>query len=171
REKGKTFADYANGNKDSGLEGFALFEQIIKENGFKNYEEFTRVNAKIAWAFILLQGEQGIENFAYWKDSLKNEGEKMYQQSFSELDNAINDPSTPEETKQQLKETKAQLKEQRTKSYQHIEQRWENDKKWASWVIEKLKYITSEDDLKIVKKYQKHLQEVYTDIKLPSLML
>jgi RNA processing factor Prp31 len=168
REAGPDFLKYTNGGADNGMAGFNAFEQIVKEGGFKDYADFVRTNAKIAWAFIIVQGQSGIEDFGNFKNKMKNQGDEVYQQSFAELDKMLNDPDVPAETKEQLRKTKEQLEQQRKDSYEKIENQWENDKKWAEWTVDKIKNLTSEEDMKVIKKYRKELTEVYAGVELPS---
>ncbi|GAB4335532.1 MAG: hypothetical protein OHK0038_13270 [Flammeovirgaceae bacterium] len=169
REAGPDFLKYANGGADNGMAGFNAFEKIVKEGGFKDYPDFVRTNAKIAWAFIIVQGQSGIEDFSNFKDKMKNQGEEIYQQSFAELDKMLNDPDVPVETKEQLRKTKEQLEQQRKESYEKIDNQWENDKVWADWVVDKIKNLTSDEDMAIIKKYRKELMEVYAGVQLPSI--
>lgn len=127
-------------------DGFNVINDIIKKNGFKDYFEFVRVNAKIAWAFNLASGEIGMNSF----QNLKNEG-------IQSIDEQLNDPNVPNEVKEELKKTKAKIQED-----------WENNKKWADVSLSLVRKLTNENDIKIIKKYYKELQEAYVGITLPN---
>lgn len=127
-------------------DGFNVINDIVQKNGFKDYFEFVRVNAKIAWAFNLASGEIGMSSF----QNLKNEG-------IQSIDEQLNDPNVPNEVKEELKKTKAKILEN-----------WENNKKWADVTLSLVRKLTNENDIRIIKKYYKELQEAYVGITLPN---
>lgn len=115
---------------------------MIKEAGFKDYFEFVKVNAKIAWAWNVSQGELEIERFKGMTDN-----------GVKQMDEAIANPDVPEETKAELR-----------KARQEILDNWAHNKSmrifpWALFVL-----FTNRHDLEIIKRHQKELMEAYTGI-------
>jgi hypothetical protein len=122
-------------------------ESIVTEEGFTNLHQFIIVNAKIAWAWNVSQGEIGMARFR----SLQDDSQKM-------LTNAINDPNTPPEVKQELE-----------KALKENQENWEKNKKYADFTLNLVKPLTNSHDLAIIQKYQKELMEAYTGIEYSQL--
>ncbi|MCB1178687.1 MAG: hypothetical protein KDK36_13965, partial [Leptospiraceae bacterium] len=87
--------------------------EVIESNGFKDFPDFLRINAKIAWAWNISQGDLALENFQGLTDS-----------SIEQLDKAINDPEIPEEIKEELRESKKEILEN-----------WKKNKKYAKMTM------------------------------------
>ncbi len=126
----------------TGIELYNEIDSVIKEAGFKDYFEFVKVNAKVAWAWNVSQGELGILRFQMMKDS-----------GLQQMDEAINNPDIPEETKTELRKAK-----------QEIIDTWAHNKKYADISMSIVKPLTNQHDLEIIKRHQKELMEAYTGI-------
>ena len=126
----------------TGIELYNEIDAVIKEAGFKDYFEFVKVNAKIAWAWNVSQGELGIQKFQMMKDS-----------GLQQMDDAIANPEVPEETKAELR-----------KARQEIIDNWAHNKKYADISMSIVKPLTNEHDLEIIKRHQKELMEAYIGI-------
>lgn len=126
----------------TGIELYNEIDSVIKEAGFKDYFEFVKVNAKVAWAWNVSQGELGILRFQMMKDS-----------GLQQMDEAINNPDIPEETKTKLRKAK-----------QEIINNWAHNKKYADISMSIVKPLTNQHDLEIIKRHQKELMEAYTGI-------
>lgn len=124
----------------TGIELYNEIDSVIKEAGFKDYFEFVKVNAKIAWAWNVSQGDLGIKKFQTMKDS-----------GLQQMEEAIANPDVPEETKAELRKAK-----------QEILDSWEHNKKYADIAMNIVKPLTNEYDLEIIKRHQKELMEAYT---------
>ncbi|MCB1159623.1 MAG: hypothetical protein H7A25_06850 [Leptospiraceae bacterium] len=132
---------------ESGTELFKEIETAIKEGGFKSFADYVRVNAKIAWAWNVSQGEIGMLRF----DKLQKDSEKQ-------LIEAIHNPDVPQETKEELK-----------KSLKQLQDSYKNNKKYADIAMKFVRPLTNDKDLAIIKKYQKELMEAYTGIPIQQL--
>ncbi|TGN17193.1 hypothetical protein [Leptospira idonii] len=137
----------AEKNDPTGLAMFAEIESVIQQAGFKDYAEFVKVNAKVAWAWNVSQGELGIQKFKTMKD-----------QGLIDLEEALNNPNVPEETKIELRKTK-----------DRIINDWAANKKYADIAMKIVKPLTNEHDLEIIKRNQKELMEAYTGISQAKL--
>ena len=126
----------------TGIELYNEIDGVIKEAGFKDYFEFVKVNAKIAWAWNVSQGELGIERFKGMTDN-----------GVKQMDEAIANPDVPEETKAELR-----------KARQEILDNWAHNKKYADISMSIVRPLTNRHDLEIIKRHQKELMEAYTGI-------
>ncbi|TGN09845.1 hypothetical protein EHS11_12285 [Leptospira ilyithenensis] len=126
----------------TGLELFNQIESIIKDAGFKDYAEFVKVNAKVAWAWNVSQGELGIQKFQNMKDD-----------GLKQIEDTLADPSVPEEAKIELRKAK-----------QKITDDWSHNKKYADISMSIVRPLTNSHDLEIIKRNQKEIMEAYTGI-------
>ena len=122
-------------------------ETVVTEEGFTNLPQFIVINAKIAWAWNVSQGEIGMSRF----QSLQENSQKM-------LTDAINDPNTPPEVKQELEKVLIEHQEN-----------WKKNKKYADFTLNLVKPLTNSHDLEIIKKYQKELMEAYTGMEYSTI--
>jgi len=126
----------------TGIELYNEIDGVIKEAGFKDYSEFVKVNAKVAWAWNVSQGEMGIAKFQGMTDN-----------GVKQMDEAIANPDVPEETKAELRKAK-----------QEILNNWAHNKKYADISMSIVRPLTNQYDLEIIKRHQKELMEAYTGI-------
>lgn len=126
----------------TGIELYNEIDGVIKEAGFKDYFEFVKVNAKIAWAWNVSQGELGIARFQMMKDS-----------GLQQMDEAIANPDVPEASKAELRKAK-----------QEILDNWAHNKKYADISMSIVRPLTNRHDLEIIKRHQKELMEAYTGL-------
>lgn len=134
----------ANGDVTKQLDGFNNIENTIQAAGFKDYPEFVVVNARIAWAFNVTEGIFAVGDF----ESMKNNG-------LFTIDSLLQDPAIPEETKVELR-----------KGREKIVSQWNNDKKWADFTLDKIKKLTSDADMEVIRRHRRQLLEVYSGVKL-----
>lgn len=130
------------GSEATGIELYNEIDSVIKEAGFKDYFEFVKVNAKVAWAWNVSQGELGIAKFQGMTDN-----------GIKQMEEAITNPDVPEETKAELRKAK-----------QDILNNWAHNKKYADISMSIVRPLTNEHDLEIIKRHQKELMEAYTGI-------
>ena len=79
RSSGVSYLKFMEDNQSSLDSGKAVLRQIedtLKQNGFKNYAEFVKVNAKIAWAWTVSQGQIGLRRF----QNLQKQSQEMIQE-------------------------------------------------------------------------------------------
>lgn len=165
--------DYVNTVNQSegatnGMEGYSQIEQIITDGGFTDFAEFIRVNAKIAWAFSIVQGSSGMEDIKNMQDNLLEQGNEIQSEAIAEIDRNLNDPEVPEATKVELRKTKQELLQANQQMNQEVNQNWDKNKKWADITMNLVKKITSDEDMNVVKKHRKELLEVFVGIELPT---
>lgn len=135
------------GDPEVGKEVFSQIEKIIKDGGFKDYTEFVKVNAKVAWAWNTSQGEKGIQNFQTMKEI-----------GVSKLNEALANPNIPEETKVELRKTLAET-----------ESNWEKNKYYADLTLNFVKPFTNKNDLDVINRHYKELMEGFTGRSLEEL--
>lgn len=134
----------STGDVDKQMDGFNAIENTIQSAGFKDYPEFVVVNARIAWAFSLTEGIYAVDDF----EQMKNSG--LYT-----IDSLLQDPAVPEEAKVELR-----------KNREKIVSQWNNDKKWADFTLNKIKKLTSDADMEVIRRHRQQLLEVYSGVKL-----
>jgi hypothetical protein len=135
------------GDPGMGNAVFTEIEKEIKDGGFKDYTEFVKVNAKVAWAWNVSQGEKGIQDFKTMKDI-----------GVEKLNEALANPNIPEETKVELRKTLAET-----------EANWAKNKKYADMTLTFVKPFTNENDLAVIKRHYKELMEGFTGRSLEEL--
>ncbi len=131
----------------AGMEIYSQIEETVKKAGFKDAPEFMKLNAKIAWAWNVSQGETGMQKM----ETMKDEG-------LAKMDAAINNPATPESAKEELK-----------KAREVINENWEKNRKYAEMTLKFIRPFTNEKDLEVIKKHQKELMEAYSGLSLKKL--
>lgn len=145
RDKGAHLLEEVNKDQE-GKKGFAEVEGVVKSCGFKDYPDFVLVNAKVAWAFSVAQGELGVSNF-----------EQMNQDGLKQIDEQLKNPEVPEEVKKELR-----------KSRQEIVDNWNKNKPWADVVLKQTKKLTSSSDIEVIKRHRKELEEAFSGVTLPK---
>jgi uncharacterized protein (UPF0147 family) len=152
-------------SNQKGLETFNNFEKIIKNGGIKDYATFVMMNAKIGSIFSILQAESGMQHF----ENLSESSGSMLEQGIAEIEKILADPNIPEEIKIEHRKTLQELE----KSKSELNQNWDKNKPIAAWVLEKTKQISglivTENDILIVKKYEKEIMEAYVGFPMPKL--
>lgn len=132
--------------EDAGKEGFNRFEATLKANGFKDYPEFVKTNAKVAWAFSLQQAGAFMNDM----EGQKNEG-------LEQIDAQLKNPDVPEEAKEQLRKARAEI----TASF-------EKNTKWANVSMGLVKNLVNDQDVAVIKKHEKELLEAFTGTTMPE---
>jgi len=166
REKGPDFLKNVNENVDSkGNEGFEKFENIIKEGGIKDYATFVKMNAKIGAIFSIAQGDKSVDSFG----KMVVDGQKQFDEAIKDFDAKLNDPNFPEDAKEEIRKSKKEMQEAKKK----LQSEWENNSKWANWVLEKTKKISgiivNEKDIEVVMRHEKEIMEAYTGFTMPQI--
>lgn len=142
-------------------EGFARIERAIQKGGFKDYPEFVRVNAKIAWAWNLAQARIGMEqqkNLNKWAQGATDEG-------IRKIDETLADPEVPESAKVELRKTREQLVKQKGV----IAENWQKNKKWADWAMNFTIPLTNEKDIAVVIRNKDELMQAFTGLSKAQL--
>ncbi|MCE9597225.1 MAG: hypothetical protein K8S54_04585 [Spirochaetia bacterium] len=146
KEKGPEFVQrYAHGtgapsDMGPGIEGYVEIERIIKESGFKSYQEFVEVNAKIGLAYSQIEGRQ-----------FMNEMDKMHSIGNEEIDKQLADPQVPEEVKAQLRETKRNMNDNMDKN-----------KPWAEGVMKGAELMGDSETMEVVRRNAAAIRNAYT---------
>ena len=149
---------------ESGMLGFTEFEKIITDGGLEGYSEFIRLNAKIGTVFSIIQANKGMDTF----EKLSTESIQMFDDNIKSLEEQLNDPEIPNETKNDIKETIKQLKEGKVE----LNNSFSKNEKIAKLVLENVqklsKLIVSEEDVKIVLKHENEIMEAYVGFPIPK---
>ena len=158
--------EHLNKNGDSelaGKEGFAGFEEIVQSEGLANYPEFVILNAKIGGVFGMIQATKGMETSSNLHDS----GQQMFEDSKKIIQEQLDDPNVPEESKVELRKTLAEIDE----NSKILSNEYEKNSAWANYVLKYAEKITglivNEKDIEIVKKYEDEIFEAYTGFTPP----
>ncbi len=151
------------GERDEQLSGFKNFENILINNNL-TYFDFIILNAKVGAIYSILQAESFITNM----DTLQAWGQNSLSDGIKQMQELINDPEVPEETKEELRKN---IKELET-SKKLIQKDFTNNKKIAKLVLKRTKAISNtvidEGDIQIVEKYFDEISEVYTGGIIPK---
>ncbi len=149
---------------ESGKESFKSFEKIIKEGGLKDFKEFVVLNAKIGAIFSLSQAVRSMENV----ENIEKSSQKMFSNGQKIIQEQLDDPDVPEETKIELRKTLKELK----KSSSEITTSYVNKKKLAEFVMEKAEkisgYIVDKNDIEVIKRHEEEIYEAYTGFPRPE---
>ena len=167
REKAPGILQDINGNRDqtkAGKDGYNTVEDIIKESGIESYAEFVRLNAKIGSVFSILQANRGMDQQA----NLQESSQEMFSDSYRFIEEQINDPEVPEETKVELRKTLEELK----KDSKELKETYESNKVIADWVMEKANKLSgllvNEADIKVIQAHEEEIFEAYTGFPRPE---
>jgi len=144
-------------------QGFSDIEKVLESNGL-TYMEFVKINAKVGAIFSIIQAENfmsKMEDLESWGENSIDEGVKLMQES-------IDDPDVPEETKEELRKSIKELEA----SKKELKVEYSKNEKWANLVLDKTKKITNlkveEKDVEIVEQYIDEITEVYTGGIIPE---
>jgi hypothetical protein len=134
----------SNGDVSAANNEFKSIESTMQDAGFKDYPEFVVVNARIAWAFNIVEGSAAVTDFEGRKDD-----------GLRQIDSVLALPDIPEETKVELR-----------KSREVITKDWDKNKKWADFTLEKINKLTSDADKEVIKRHRKELLEAFSGIDM-----
>ena len=156
-----------NENSDeskAGKEGYKTFEDIIKESGIESYAEFVRLNAKIGSVFSILQASRGTDQQA----NLQESSQEMFSDSYRFIEEQLNDPEVPKETKVELRKTLEELK----KDSEELKETYESNKVIADWVLDKANKISgllvNEADIEAIQTHEEDIFEAYAGFPRPK---
>ena len=161
RTEGIEFQQRLAQDPEAQREGFDRVERAIRKGGFKDYAQFVKVNAKIAWAWNLAQARLGMDkqkNLNRWAQDTTDAGVRQ-------IDDALADPNVPESTKADLRKTRADLLAQKGT----IADTWDKNKKWADWATKLTIPLTNEKDIAVVLRHQTELMEAFTGLSKEQL--
>ncbi|MCF6365877.1 MAG: hypothetical protein L3J35_06695 [Bacteroidales bacterium] len=149
---------------NAGKMGFNSFESIIKESDIESYAEFVRLNAKIGSVFSILQASRGMNQ----QQNLQESSQEMFSDGYRFIEEQLNDPDIPEETKAELRITLEELK----KGSNELKEEYESNKVIADWVFEKAKKVTglivNEADIDVIQAHEEEIFEAYTGFPRPK---
>lgn len=168
REKAPAILEQVNQNpknSDIGLEKYKEIESIITNGGFRSFQEFVLINAKIGAVFSLIQADKSINTF----DEMNKWGNQAFDDGIAEYERLIADPNTTEEMKKEYEKGILELQ----KAKNEVNQNFEYNKKWANTMkkaAEKISgLLVTESDFEIVKKYEADIYDAYSGFKQPEL--
>ena len=167
REKAPDILQGINENSNqtkADKKGYNTIEGIIKESGIESYAEFVRLNAKIGSVFSILQANRGMNQQA----NLQESGQDMFNDSYRFIEEQLDDPEVPEETKVELRKTMEELK----KDSKELKETYESNKVIADWVMDKANKISgllvNEADIKVIQAHEEEIFEAYTGFPRPK---
>lgn len=146
-----------SGADQANMELFQEFTKVLKSGGFENFQEFVLVNGKIAAIFSVLQAEKGMAD----QKNLNTDSKKMLTDGMKQIQDILNDPEIPEEVKAEQRK----LLEELQAGEKELTETWEDNAQIATEVIDGVKkvsgFLVTENDLKLVKKYENEIMAVY----------
>lgn len=132
--------DLQKGGGQPSQADLAKFDGAVKQAGFKDYAEFVKVNAAVAWAFS--QAKAG----AFMKET-----DGAVNAAAAEIDQKLADPAVPAEVKAQLRTQKEQIKKEYAKN-----------KGWADVAMGLTGALTDEASVAVVQRHAKEIEAAYT---------
>lgn len=154
----------SNQSVSAGQEGFNDFESAIKEGGLSGYPEFVMLNAKIGSVFGIIQASKSMNQF----ETMKAEGQTMLDDGRAALEEQLSNPDVPEAAKEELRKSLEKLNQ----ADKDIDAEYDNNSKWANFVMENANKITgmivNEQDIELVKKHEAAIFEAYTGFAPPA---
>lgn len=152
-------------NADIGKEEYDKFLKIIKKGGFESFADFVYTNAKIGSVFSLIQAEKGMDNF----ENMNESGNDMFDESIAEIQKIIDDSQTPEETRKELIQQITDIKE----NQKLMNDSYVDNEEIAEFVMKSVKTISglivSEEDIRIITKFEAEIMHAYVGFQLPEL--
>lgn len=125
---------------DAGQAGYQEIEKAIKSAGFKDYPEFVRVNAAVAWAFSQGQGD------AFLKDM-----DGQQKAAIAQIDAQLKNPNVPPPVKAQLQASRKQIIDE-----------FKKNKGWADVSMNVTSKLTDKASVAVVMKHRKELEAAFT---------
>ncbi len=160
KSNGLNYLNYMDDNKDSldtENEAYGQMENTLKTFGFADYAEFVKVNAKIAWAWNISQGQIGLMRFEKLHD---NSQAMIVEQGIIPIQEALNDPEVPEDVKADLR---IQLEELRQISAE-LQSTYGENLEFAEIVMGYVTPLTNEHDMDIIMRHEMELMEVFSGL-------
>lgn len=133
--------------------GNGKLEGAVKGAGFASLADFVKVNAKIAWAFILAQGQLGLSQ----QDKLQKWGQRQLGAGQKQVLDALKDPRTPESTKRELRKTLAELRANQRKSARV----YAKNRKWAGVAMKWIGPLTNRHDVEVIERHEAELRAIF----------
>ena len=121
------------------IEEGARIEDAVKKAGFSSYAEFVQVGAKIGWAFSSAEGR------AFLSDM-----DQQLAAGMAQLDEAVNDPNTPEDVKAQLRAQKA-----------YTQSEFARNRKWATPVLAVAGAAVDDADFEVILRHRAELEAAF----------
>ncbi len=121
-------------NADIGKEQYSKIEDIIKNGGFENYADFIYTNAKIGSVFSIMQAQKGMTTF----ENMNQSGNEMFDDAVKEIQKLIDDPNTPEETKEELRKQIVEMQQ----GQNVMNDNYEKNEKLAKLVLKNVEKIS-----------------------------
>ncbi len=147
----------------AGQAGFNDFEKIIKEGGLGNFPDFVRLNAKIGGVFSIMQANKGMET----AKNLEESGQSMFSDGMRVIQEQLDDPNVPEETKVELRTALEELKG----GAKELKDTYTGNLEWANLVMEQANklsgLIVNKKDIEVIKKHEAEIFEAYTGFPEP----
>lgn len=141
--------------------GNSKLEGAVKAGGFSNLADFVKVNAKIAWAFIMAQGQLGLSQ----QDKLQKWSQRQLSAGQKQILDALKDPQTPESTKRELRKTLAKLQAGQRESAAT----YAKNRKWAGVAIKWIGPLTNSHDVEVIKRHEAELRAIFMGLNSSQL--
>jgi len=155
QENGAQFTSHMAGqNKQK--DGHKKFGGIVQSAGFSDYAEFLKVNARVAWAFNMVQGQLGIDAF----DKQYEDGMKQFDEGIAQYDEQLANPEVPEDTKKELRKARAQLVAGKAK----VTKEFQKNKKYAKLATNKLAPLSNKEDTEVVLRHETELRAIFSGL-------
>lgn len=142
---------------------FSELEGILEENGL-SYHEFIIINAKIGAIYSIIQAQ----DFMSKMEDIQSQSQKSIDDGILQIQEAIDDPDVPVETKTELRKNIKELKD----SKKLLKNEYHKNEKWANLVLDKTRNITNQivnkKDVELVERYLDEISEAYTGGVIPE---
>jgi len=158
------FLNQANsGSLDTQKQGFSDFEGVLKNHGL-SYMEFVKINAKVGGIYSVLNAESFMGDMGTKID----QGNSQFDDGIKQMQDQINNPDVPEETKVELRKSIEALKSGK----KDVNTDYEKNKYWADLVMDKMKSVSNQfitnEEIELVKQNFDKITEAYTGGIIPT---
>ncbi len=152
------------GKTGAGLNVYKQIEKTIREAGFKNYPEFVMVNARIAWAWNISQGQIALCRFDAMQDKfdkMEDATTAMFRRQYQTF---LDDPDVPEATKKELRAQMAGQMADIKKQRSERRQSYQKNRQWAQKAMNLVSPLTSSKDMKVIMRHEKELMAAFSGL-------
>ncbi len=165
RERGQSYLGLLQGSKESGpvtgLDGFNVIEGDIKKGGFKSYAEFVKVNAKIAWAWNVAQGQVALAK----TDVAEQRAQAQLSDGEQQLIDALKNPELPAEARKELERALRELRGAKVTVADEVAR----NRRWADVAMHYVSPLTSKADMQVIMRHEQELLQVFTGMTATQL--
>lgn len=176
-ENGFNYLDYmqksSESAEDTGQSAFGQIEGAIQAGGLADFGTFVKLNAKIAWAWNVSQGQLALARYSKLKDWAIELTEDIQNSALEEWYELLEDPDLSTEMRAEIKKQIAiaeeEMEHQKKEIKETLEEEYTAKLKWADIAMSYVTPLTSNADMEVIMRHEKELMEVFTGLSAEEL--